>query len=289
MLRILAPLTAAALTCAAASPAAAWGDVGHKVTALMAYRRLTPTARAKVDALLAADTDPLTAPDFASRATWADKYRAGHRDTASWHFTDIEIDQPDVDAACFNFPKLSPGQPASAGPAKDCNIDKASAFEAELANPDIAANERILALKFLIHFIGDLHQPLHSSDHQDAGGNCIALTPEVNGSNNLHGYWDTGVVKTFGDTPEAIADKLDAETTAAQRRTWARGAPRQWALEAFALARKDAYNLPSRPTCAAKGSVTLSDAYQAQAQKDADLQLRRAAVRIATVLNRALK
>lgn len=289
MLRLLAFLAAAVLACAAAAPAAAWGDVGHRVTALIAYKHLTPTARAKVDALLAADTDTLTPPDFASRATWADKYRTSHRDTASWHFTDIEIDQPDIDSACFNFPKLSSGQLASAGPAKDCSIDKVSEFEAELANPDIAANERILALKFLTHFIGDLHQPLHSSDHQDAGGNCIALTPEVNGSNNLHGYWDTGVLKTFGDTPEAIADKLDAETTAAQRKAWAKGTTRQWAQQAFVLAQKDAYNLSSRPTCAAKGSVTLSEAYQAQAEKDADLQLRRAAVRLSMVLNRALK
>lgn len=280
---------ATALACAAASPAAAWGDVGHKVTALIAYKHLTPTARAKVDALLAADTDTLTAPDFASRATWAAKYRTNHRETADWHFADIEIDRPDVDTACFGFPKLAPGQLASAGPAKDCSIDKVSEFEAELANPDIAANERIMALKFLVHFVGDLHQPLHSSDDQDAGGNCIALAPEVNGSNTLHGFWDTGVVKTFGDTPEAIADELDAETTAAQRSAWAKGTPRQWAQQAFALARKDAYALPSRPTCAAKGSVTLSIAYQAQAQKDADLQLRRAAVRIAAVLNQALK
>src|SRR6516165_2848343 len=85
--------------------AGAWGDLGHKATALIAYRHLSPKARSALDTLLASDTDPLTAPDFASRATWADKYRNDHRETAAWHFIDIEIDHPDIAAACFGFPK----------------------------------------------------------------------------------------------------------------------------------------------------------------------------------------
>ncbi|MGA0599286.1 S1/P1 nuclease [Caulobacter sp. KR2-114] len=280
---------AVALLTAAASPAAAWGDVGHKVTALIAYRHLTPAAKARVGALLAADSDTLRPPDIASRATWADKYRTHHRETSEWHFADIEIDQPELDGACAGVPKLAPGQVASAGPAKDCSINKVGEFEAELASRDGTADEQIIALKFLIHILGDIDQPLHSSDHQDEGGNCVGLAPEAGGSKNLHSFWDTGVVKTLGPVPEAIADKLDTETTAAQRKASARGTVRSWALEAFAIARKDAYALPSRPTRADKGSVTVSDAYQAQVQQDAELQLRRAGVRIAVVLNRALR
>ena len=64
-----------------ATPAAAWGDLGHKVAALIAYGRLTPKARVKVDALLASDPDPLTAPDIADRATWADRYTLPGRPT----------------------------------------------------------------------------------------------------------------------------------------------------------------------------------------------------------------
>jgi hypothetical protein len=63
----------------------AWGDDGHKVVALIAEHYLTPTAKRQVDALLAADTDNLTAHDIASEATWADKYRNAHRETSSWH------------------------------------------------------------------------------------------------------------------------------------------------------------------------------------------------------------
>ncbi|HTC39889.1 MAG TPA: S1/P1 nuclease, partial [Steroidobacteraceae bacterium] len=99
---------AAALAVLICSPALAWGDLGHEVTALIAYRHLSPTARAAVDALLASDPDRLAAGDFASRSTWADKYRNAHRETAAWHFVDIEIDQPDLKAACFGFPSLLP-------------------------------------------------------------------------------------------------------------------------------------------------------------------------------------
>jgi len=73
---------AAVLTALLGSQARAWGDLGHEVTALIAYRHLSPTARAALDAMLASDPDTLTAGDFASRATWADKYRSTHRETA---------------------------------------------------------------------------------------------------------------------------------------------------------------------------------------------------------------
>ena len=272
----------------AAGPAAAWGDLGHKVTALIAYRHLTPTARARLDALLASDDDTLTPPDFASRATWADKYRNGHRETADWHFVDLEIDHPDLASSCFGFPKPAPGQLASAGPVKDCVVDKIETFEAELRAPATPAAERLLALKFLIHFVGDLHQPLHASDHDDHGGNCVALSPELDGKSNLHAYWDTGVVEALGGSPPEIVAQLDSKISPANVAAWGHGSVRDWAMESFALSRKDVYALPSRPTCGDHGSVALSPAYQATARTDAALQLEKAGVRIATLLNRDL-
>jgi S1/P1 Nuclease len=280
-------LMAGCASVALAGPAAAWGDTGHKVTAILAYQRLTPKAKAQVDALLAADTDTLTPKDFPSRATWADKYRTSHRNTANWHFVDIEINNPDIKAACFNFPPLG-GTLASAGPANDCVVAKLTQFVAELKAPGTPQAEKLLALKFVMHFAGDLHQPLHASDDMDRGGNCIALSPKVGGSNELHGYWDTGVMGPLGGTPTAIAAKLNKTIKASDEANWKKGTYQSWALETFNLAKSDAYNLPSRPTCAAPGSVNLSQAYQAQAQKDVALQLERAGVRMASVLNDAL-
>jgi hypothetical protein len=274
---------------AAASPAAAWGDLGHKVTALIAYKHLTPATRAKVDALLAADTDDLTAADFASRATWADKYRNGHRETAPWHFVDVEIDRPDLISACFGYPELGAGQVASQGPSRDCVVDKIDQFMGELRHPATPQPERIVALKLLIHFIADLHQPLHAADHNDKGGNCIGLTssPDVR-SHNLHAYWDTGVVEALGGSEDEIARKLDGRITPADAAAWSRETPRQWAMESFQIAQRDVYALPSRPTCGDHGSVTLSAVYQATAQRDAAIQLEKAGIRIAAVLNRSL-
>jgi hypothetical protein len=279
---------AAALAALICSQALAWGDLGHEVTALIAYRHLSPTARAALDALLASDTDTLTAVDFASRATWADKYRNAHRETAAWHFVDIEIDRPDLKDACFGFPTLQGGQSASQGPVQDCVVNKIDEFAAELKNPSTPAAERLLALKFLIHFMGDLHQPLHAADHHDRGGNCIGLSPPQGAQNNLHAYWDVNVVKALGHSAAQIAEQLDARLSAADITAWTRGTPQSWAMDTFEVGRHDAYALPSMPTCQSGGSVALPPAYMAQAEKDAATQLLKAAVRLAAVLNDAL-
>jgi hypothetical protein len=278
----------AATLASIASPALAWGDPGHAVVALIAYRHLTPAARHEVDRLLASDSDDLTGPDIASRATWADKYRISHRETAAWHFVDIEIDKPDLATACSWFP-ASPRHAASQGPAKNCVVDKIEEFAAELKDPATPAPERLLALKFVLHFVGDMHQPLHAADHNDKGGNCIGLSPSPDGGvTNLHAFWDMTAVNALGYSAPTIAAKLDSKITPADVRAWSAGIPRDWAMQSWGMAKRDAYNLPSRPTCAQPGAVTLSPSYQATVEADAAHQLSVAGVRLAHVLNGAL-
>jgi len=285
---ILLALTIAGVAAVWTGPALAWGDLGHEVIALIAYKHLTPAARAKVDALLASDPDTLTPPDFASRATWADKYRLSHRETAAWHFVDIEIDRPDLAAACSGFP-ASPPHAASQGPAQDCVVDKIDEFAAELRDPASPIPERLLALKFLIHFVGDMHQPLHAADHHDRGGNCVKLEPSPDGDvTNLHAFWDVTTVKALGSSPRDIAAKLDAQITPADVKRWNAGTTREWAMESFRLGVRDAYKLRSRPTCGQIGAITLSPIYQATAEADATHQLSLAGIRLAYVLNVAL-
>jgi len=92
---------------------------------------------------------------------WADKYRDSDRNgtgeryrrTRQWHFVDIEVDSPNLEQACHNHPRLPPGRPASRGPADACIVDKIDQFEAELANPETAPEERLVALKFLLHLV----------------------------------------------------------------------------------------------------------------------------------------
>ncbi len=92
----------------------------------------------------------------------------------------------------------------------------------------------------------------------------------------------------MGRSPTEIAAKLDARITPAQVRAWSAGDARVWALETFAIARRDAYDLPTRPTCGQNGAITLSPAYQATAEADAAQQLSVAGIRLAFVLNTAL-
>src|ERR1700693_70171 len=106
----------------------AWGDDGHKTVALIAQQCLTPSVKKQVMAILATDTDNLTKHDIASEATWADKYRQSsaeaRKHTENWHFTDIEIDKPDLTAACFGRHPLPTGELATGGPDEVCAVDK---------------------------------------------------------------------------------------------------------------------------------------------------------------------
>jgi len=272
----------------APTPVLAWGFEGHHIVSAIARALLTPSARAKADAILAGDHDPLTGEDFISRAGWADAYRgAGHRETAQWHFVDLELDHPDMQAACFGFPTLT-GE-ASKGPANDCLVDKLDEFAAELSNPDTNPSERQLALKYVLHFVGDIHQPLHASDNQDHGGNCVQISLGGVRTTNLHSYWDTGLVQTLGPSEGEIAQTLLAAITPEERTLWEQGDPRSWALESYAVAKSSVYTIGSKPGCADNAPLSLPTGYQAAASKVVATQLEKAGVRLAWTLNRALK
>jgi hypothetical protein len=134
--------------------ARAWGDEGHQIIGLIAEHYLDPTVRTELEAMLEGDTGSLTPHDIVSEATWADKFRDSDRNgtgeryrrTRQWHFVDIELDSPNLEQACHNHPRLPPGTLASRGPADACIVDKIEQFEAKLANPETAPEERLLAL-----------------------------------------------------------------------------------------------------------------------------------------------
>jgi S1/P1 Nuclease len=274
--------------------ASAWGDDGHKVIALIAQHYLTPAARKQVDAILAVDTDPLTAHDIASEATWADKWRDSnnwrdhHEDTRRWHYVDLEIEDPDMTEACYGRKPLPPSMPASIGDKMACIVDKVAQFAAELASQRTDAAERLYALKFLLHLIGDLHQPCNVSDNHDAGGNAVKVI--VDGFDHkagdvLHGYWNVPFVEALGRPPAALATRLLARITPQQEAEWRQGDFEDWVIETFDVAVTDVYGDPplSKHTL-----QHLDAAYVARAKKDVARQLSRAGVRLAAVLNKAL-
>jgi hypothetical protein len=290
---ILAGTLAVALAANIAQPrtALAWGDEGHQVVGLIAQSFLDADVRKRVNALLAADTDDLTAHDIASAATWADKYRDANFEgsrakTRQWHFTDIEITAPDLHKACFNHPALPPGTVASNGPAADCVVDKINQFAAEWADPKTDLEEQVVALKFLLHFVGDLHQPLHSSDDNDRGGNGKKVSANGFKDGNLHHYRDSEFINLLETNAKSIASDLIGHISKEQERKWQSGSPADWAVETFEVAKADAYGL--LPEASARNTYQLTDKYITTATDDVAQQLSKAGVRLAFVLNKAL-
>ncbi|GAB1408769.1 S1/P1 nuclease [Thermomonas brevis] len=203
----------AALLCLGAVPAAsAWGALGHSAVGELAERHLDPKARAEVAALLAGEPDPT----LAGIANWADYLRNNDPDrfkvTSRWHYINARGGgcQFDVARDCANG-----GCVVSA-------IEEQRAILADRSQPLAARRD---ALKFVVHFVGDVHQPMHAGDRPDSGGNGfqVSLTtpiePEAYARNryidgvmgtNLHSVWDYYVLASLGMKRKDYFDRLDA-------------------------------------------------------------------------------
>jgi hypothetical protein len=274
----------------------AWGDEGHEVVALIAQHYLAAPALARVQAMLAGDASGLvTERTMASEAVWADRWRDSDRhagreryeQTRRWHYVDLALDSPDLVSACFGARPLPPGTAASAGPAEDCVVDKIMQFEAELCEPRTPPAERLLALQFLLHLVGDLHQPLHASDDDDEGGNRRRVIGPGLEASSLHHYWDTQFVQALDTDAPRLADALIARISGAELAAWQRGDAADWARESFSLARQYAYG--GLPPPDAAGVYQLSAQYVQQASAVVGRQLQLGGVRLAMLLNRCLR
>lgn len=291
-LRLSAVATLLALFPAAAH---AWGDDGHRIIGRAAEQLVSPQVAARVRAILATDDSGLVRDtSIAEEGTWADKYRDSDRQgarvrynaTGPWHYVDIEFDHPLLDEACYHFPALAAGQVASDGPARDCIAHKIEQFEVELAARDTPPRERLRAVQFLLHFVADLHQPLHASDDHDRGGNDKWIHGPIGRRADLHYYWDTWLVRQLGANNDATLEQVLALARGPERARWEWGTPRTWSWESFHLARDAVYApLPARGS---DGQFTLDATYLGPAQQVVRVQLARAAVRLALVLERSL-
>jgi hypothetical protein len=247
--------------------ALAWGPEGHRVVALIAERHLTPVAHAEVTRLLATEGGS----DMAALASWADDFRSTHRQTAPWHFVDIPLAAPGYDAArdC---------------PENKCVVAKTNEFAAVLADRSTRDSKRALALKFLIHLVADLHQPLHAADHQDRGGNEVQVLYRGRWT-NLHHLWDSELVLAAGGAnAAALAAQLDRAVSPADRATLSAGTPVAWANDTHLQGVSVAYGaLPENP------GEDLAGAYTTAALPSVEAQLSKAGLRLAALLNDALR
>jgi hypothetical protein len=248
-----------------AGPAFAWGPEGHSLVARIAEAQLTPAARARILAILGPDRTVV------SVASWADEVRRARAETAPWHFVDIPLEQKrlDMERDCAKG---------------DCIVSVISRFRQVLRDPATAPEQRAEALMFLIHFIGDLHQPLHSSDHKDRGGNSVQVMFHDRAT-NLHSLWDSGVLGRLAPENE-LFPALSADS-ARKRKSWSKGTVTDWAEESHKVGRKITYG--KLPAAAAGGTVTITPAYEALAGPAIREQIERAGARLASVLNTELK
>jgi hypothetical protein len=213
---VIATVAAALLYHPAAS--LGWWDKGHQIVAKIAADRLNPHAKAAVKEIL--KNDP-TGHTLVAVAGWADTVRKTPMpETYNWHFVDIPVD----------------GQPETYDAARDCKPDPAkgdcivAALNREvplLTDPNASATDRAQALKFVTHFLGDLHQPLHCAERNgDTGGNGVKVTffgatneapPFQHSPWNLHAVWDGGMIDHTKRTRTAYVKKLDSGLP---RRMW---------------------------------------------------------------------
>ncbi|MGE4063248.1 MAG: S1/P1 nuclease [Rhodospirillaceae bacterium] len=286
-------LTTAILLTFSLRSAEAWDDKGHAIIGAIATHYMTPAVRKEVEALLKSDTDPLAAPDIASAATWADRYRDSktrlhYEATANWHFASIYANRPNIPEACFGHTRLAAGIAASEGPANACVIDKIDQFRDELADRSTPPAERLIALKYLLHLVGDVHAPLHVADMHNQHGKVIdvvagdkSITPGT-----LFGYWETALVKRLGSNPQDVANELVAKISPADTALWSGQVTHIWALEAHQIGVEHAYGtMLSRFE---DGRFVISSDELERGKAIVAVQLSKAGVRLAGLLNDAL-
>jgi len=210
----------------------AWGGQGHRLVALIAAERLTPAARRNVTWLLG----PQSLADVSS---WADRYRDANYQTFYWHFLNIppEATSYDRDRDCPRQPGVAVG--ARGDTWRDCAVDRILYNKARLADTTLDRADRAIALKFLVHFVGDLHQPFHALG-VGHGGNDIPVF--VFGSEtcgtypcNLHSAWDGSLI-AHRNLDEA--HYLSALQKLIGQNSWqarAAGVPAEWAMQSHDL------------------------------------------------------
>jgi hypothetical protein len=294
----------------AVQPASGWGCKGHQIVALLAENHLTPRARAMVSDILAADPISPTLSRyckqtgldaFADSSTWADDERGVRPDTAPWHFIDIPRGAREGNVSKY------------CSPATGCVTSALAAQMRVLRDPKASAQARGDALRFVIHFVGDVHQPLHASTNNDLGGNCVPVsffgrspTESRPGSGifdpNLHEVWDVEIIERFsaGESPAQVAKELDQKFQAREV-AWQSAPPdfAAWAWESHQLAENTAYGkLPHRipietpravTGCAAGNNAAIDESlgadYQSTAAPVVQEQLAKAGIRLAALLN----
>jgi hypothetical protein len=262
---LLSCLLLSILCCAL--PAQAWSLAGHRIVAELATAELAPRARVEVARLLADEPEPT----LAGVAGWADTLRENDavrgRASAPWHYINF------ASRSC----RFDPPRDCRNG---DCVVGAINRNFLILSDHKRSQAERRDALKFLVHFVGDVHQPLHASPRNDKGGNDFQVNLDGRGS-NLHKVWDRSLIERRNLAPDAYAAALRREPVLPRDPTLASTTPAvDWALESCQIVQQ--------PGVYPRGHV-IGNAYLDTHRALAERRLREAGSRLAALLNHALR
>ena len=251
-------LILAVLVVLAPSQAFAWGAIGHRVTGALAQPLLSPKAKTEVAKVLGTET-------LAEASTWADDMRSSPepfwQSTANpWHYVTVPPGKtyPDVGA-----------------PPEGDSVAALAKFAATLKDKSATQAEKALALRFAVHIIGDLHQPLHVGNGADRGGNDVKVTL-FGAETNLHAVWDAGLIDRRQLSYTEYAAFLSRRVGKAEIAQWSDADPFVWIAESAAL--RDGVYPPA-------GQTALGWKYAFDHRETIDQRLAQGGVRIAAWLN----
>lgn len=297
------------------STAFGWGCRGHHIVALMARAQLKSGVSAEVDKLLKENPiDPKMkrfcwdrpTDILADVSTWADDQRTIEESTFGWHFVDIPMGVTEPPASGLSVSQWCHGNGVEGNP--QCVTEAIKAQWKILLDKTRPASERAVALRYLVHLVGDTQQPLHDSDNRDQGGNCTTMKFLAEDRlTNLHSVWDTKLierdmaVRKLGQPGYAA---LLAGEFAKQRKAWSKEKinPELWVWQGHAIAVKLAYGLispaipleqPGPDFCDAETAkvaamnITLDQSYVDRSLPAVHEQLARSASRLANLLNQS--
>ncbi len=222
-----------------ALPSFGWWETGHRTVARVAAAYLRPATRTRVAQILGVrDTPEEVANAMAAASIWPDETKEQTK-TGEWHYIDLALQDSKKD-----IPKRCPEN--------NCVTARIDLFTRQLAKRTPTGVSDKDALRYLIHFVGDVSQPLHAAADADLGGNCEHIqTFET--AKNLHALWDGGIVKTMAPNDAALSDSLEGyigRLSGGERKSWAKGDPEKWAWESHELAKEQIYgrlHIPLQP------------------------------------------
>lgn len=234
-----------------------WGRTGHTVIGRIAADHLSDKAKAGVAGLL-------NGQSLADVASWADDTR--DRSTAGWHFINVE---PGL--TFDDFKKQVEG--------KEDVYTALVKEEAILGDNSAARADRVNALKYIVHFVGDIHQPMHVSRAGDKGGNTIQVRYDGQGG-NLHSLWDTKLLEHAGLSEDELARQYD-KATPQQIAKWQSDPQIIWAWESYQISSQLYAEIE-------KNGTEIDDAYYNAHTPTVGSRIEKAGIRLAGVLNKLL-